>query len=693
MLLTRTATWCARHRLLVVAVWAAVLVGGLAAAPALFERLDPSTGTVPGSESDRGARLLDEADADGGSISAVLDGRPADAASTAALTADLEELCGVAAVTPPLPARDGQAVALSVTFDDSPAGEAAVDDATALLRAADAPRVLVGGGVLQDREMEEQAAADLARAELFSLPVALVLLVVLFGGVVAAGIPVLVALVGVGATLLALLATSGLADVSVYAVNVVTMLGLGLAVDYALLLVARYREERSGAEPAAALERTFATAGRTVAFSGLTVAVSLAGLLLLPDPFLRSMGVAGLSVVLLDVLAALTLLPALLALLGTRIRPARAARADRGVFVGIARRVRRRPLAVALAVGALLALAAVPFLGVRYADPDARSLPVDSSSRLLVETVQSRFDTDADVDPVTVVARGPVAPAALGGYAARLRGLDGVLAVRTSADPGAPAVVELVPEGTSQGPAALRLVAQVRATDAPVPVLVTGDAARLVDHQAALAQRLPWTVAVVAVGTAVLLFLFTGSVVVPVKALVLSVLSLGASFGALVWVFQEGHLGGLVGTEALGSLSTTTPVLVLAIGFGLSMDYEVFLLGRIAEVYRRTGDNDLAVEQGLQRTGGTVTAAALLMVVVFAGFVAGGFSPVKQVGLGLALAVAVDATLVRLLLVPAAMSLMGRWNWWAPRPLRRVHARWGLHDGPRARPGAVPAPA
>jgi len=224
----------------------------------------------------------------------------------------------------------------------------------------------------------------------------------------------------------------------------------------------------------------------------------------------------------------------------------------------------------------------------------------------------------------------------------------------------------------------------VRAVPAPVPVEVTGDAAMLVDYQRALVDRAPWAGGLLLVTTFVLLFLFTGSVVLPVKAILANLLSLGASFGALVWVFQDGHLGWLVGTEALGALSITTPVLVFAIAFGLSMDYEVFLLGRIGEAYRRTGDNDLAVEHGLRRTGGVVTAAALLMAVVFAAFVAGGFSPVKQVGLGLALAVLLDATVVRMLVVPAVMTVMGRGNWWAPAPLRRLHTRLALHDEPAA---------
>jgi RND superfamily putative drug exporter len=244
--------------------------------------------------------------------------------------------------------------------------------------------------------------------------------------------------------------------------------------------------------------------------------------------------------------------------------------------------------------------------------------------------------------------------------------------------------IDVLPKGPDQGPNARALVEEIRALDLPVSAMVTGDAARLTDYEHALSSRLPVAGGIVMAATFVLLFLFTGSVVVPLKAIVMNLLSLGASFGALVWVFQEGNLGWLVGTEALGSLSITTPVLVFAMAFGLSMDYEIFLLGRIAEEWRRTRDNRLAVSRGLEGTARIVTAAALLMTVVFAGFVAGGFSPVKQVGFGLALAIVVDATIVRMLLVPAVMSLMGRANWWAPAPLRRLHRRIGLHEAPSA---------
>jgi putative drug exporter of the RND superfamily len=400
------------------------------------------------------------------------------------------------------------------------------------------------------------------------------------------------------------------------------------------------------------------------------------------------MGLAGLAVVLLDLVAALTLVPALLATWGRRIRPARARTGDGG-FARLARRVRRRPLPVVVVVSGLLLLAATPFLGVRFADPDARSLPEASESRRLAEIADERFAAAGDVDPVTVVVPSSLTDAETAGYAERLRALDGAREVSVRADVPGLTVLDVVPTGDSQGPVAMGLVDDVRDIDG---VLVTGDAAELADYQAAIGARLPWMLLVIAGATTVLLFLFTGSLVVPLKALALGALSLGAGFGALVWVFQDGHLGALVGTEALGSLSITTPVIVLAIAFGLSMDYEVFLLGRIAEEHRRTGDSDLAVERGLQQTGRIVTAAAALIVVVFAGFIAGGFSPIKQIGLGLALAVLVDATLVRMLLLPGVMTLMGRRNWWAPRPLRRLHDRLGLTEEP-ASASAEPAAA
>jgi RND superfamily putative drug exporter len=695
------------HRRRVLAGWLLVLLAGFASAPLLFGRLSSETGTASGSESQRVAQLLHRVAPSGDEIDAVVDGLsasdPALRRDVDAAAADVVRLPGVASVATPwsvsggpaLVARDQQAIAVRVTFRPDRPGTGEVHASAARIRAIPAPRVVVGGGPLQDDEMSHQAAADLAHAEELSMPIVLVLLLVVFGSVVAAGLPLVLALVGVAATLLGLTVLSLLLDVSVYSVNVVTMLGLGLAVDYALLIVSRFREEQTAAphdEPATLVERTLATAGRTVLFSGLTVAASLCCLLAFPDDFLRSMGLAGLTVVLLDMLAALTLLPALLMTAGHRIRPRRAERAAGTIFARIARTARRRPVLVLVVVTAALVLPALPFAGVHFTDADARSLPPSSASRQLYETATQRFAGVDATDPLDVVTDQPLDTTATAALTTRIKALGGVASIQVRRGlagetvPGR-TVLEVATAGTSQGPTAERLVREVRALGG---LRVGGDTAELVDYTSALSARLPLAAAILLLVTFTLLFLFTGSVVVPLKAIVLNLLSLGAGFGALVWVFQEGHLGSLLGTEALGSLSITTPVLVFAIAFGLSMDYEVFLLGRITEEYRRTGDTDLAVERGLQRTGGIVTCAALLIVVVFAGFVTGGFSPIKQVGLGLALTVALDATLVRMLLLPAAMSLLGRANWWTPPPLRRLHQRIGLGEDvavPRPRGG------
>ncbi|HET9290921.1 MAG TPA: MMPL family transporter [Actinomycetes bacterium] len=697
-MLRRLARFSLRHRRLVALAWAVLFVAGIAIGSGVFERLDPDVGDVEGTESAGADARLDALDPGGETIAAVADGiDPRDPAAAAAVAATVERLRaipGVAEVAAPvaggppeLAAVDGRAVLVAVEFApdlDDDRFDQALEAAEAELRRLDAPRVVVGGGPLQDAEFEDQVAADLARAELLSMPVVLVLLLVIFGGIVAAGLPVLVALVGVAGTLLALLGISAVTDVSVYSVNVVTMLGLGLAVDYALLLVSRFREERATRDLPAAIEEAVATAGRTVVFSGLTVAASLAGLLVFADPFLRSMAYGGGAVVLLDMAAAVTLLPALLGMWGRRIRPSRGDRAGTGLFASVSRLVQRRAPLIVVAVGVPLAVAVTPFLHVAYQQPDAGFLPPGASSRELYETLEARFDPAVWVEPVVLVADTGTDQAGLARVAAfgeRVATLDGVRAVgepQPLAD--GVAVIEVLPTGGGTDAAAARLVDAVRSLPAPFPVQVTGDAASLADYQATVAERLPLAAALVVLATFVLLFLFTGSVVVPVKAIVMNVLSLGASFGALVWVFQDGHLAGLLGAEGAGAIDPTVPVLTFAITFGLSMDYEVFLLSRIKEAWDETGDNDLAVALGLQRSGRIVTSAALLLVVVFSGFMAAGMLTIKQVGLATVLAVLLDATVVRMLLVPATMKLMGRWNWWAPAPLRRLHRRIGMAE-------------
>jgi putative drug exporter of the RND superfamily len=694
-----------RRRLPVALAWVLVLIAGLGVGGEVFGRLGTGSGLRDDAESVVVSDLLAQVGGGGGGITGLIDGRsvddPAFRAELADAVRDLEAIPGARRVTGPLAdgrpvpglvARDGRAVLVRVELETGlPGGgfERALDQVDQRLRAVDAPRVLVGGDEIARGEFQEQAQRDLERGEALALPVMLVLLLLVFRGVAAALTPLLMAAVAVAGALLILLGVSEFADISAYSVNVVTMLGLGLAVDYSLLVISRFREERAGGlELPGAIERTLATAGRTVAFSGLTVAASLCGLLAFAEPFLRSLAWGGIGVVLVAMAAAVTLVPALLGLWGRRIRPGPAhLQSDRGVFYRLSRLVQRFAPAIVVVVAALLVLLALPFRHARLENSGLESLPRSSESRRLFETVDDRFQ-DGGTDPVVVVVESAPGNPLVADYLRRVEGLGGV--VRVEPRQGTPpqiTVLDVVPEGTSEGPVATRLVERIRALERPVAAGVTGPAAFLVDYRDSLTSRLPYALGVIGLATFALLFLMTGSVVVPVKAIVMCILSLGASFGALVWVFQDGHLSGLLGFDSPGMVDITAPVLIFVFAFGLSMDYEVFLLSRIKEAWDETGDNDLAVALGLQRTGRIVTSAAALIVVVFLGFAAGELLTIKEVGLGMAIAVVLDATVVRMLLVPATMKLMGRWNWWAPPALRRLHDRWGLVErGPAAEP-------
>ena len=493
----------------------------------------------------------------------------------------------------------------------------------------------------------------------------------------------------------------GTTEVSVFSVNVVTILGMGLAIDYGLFVVSRYREELArGLDPRAALVRTMATAGRTVAVSGLTVAVSLSGLLIFPQVFLRSMGAGGIAAVLVAVVAALTVLPALLAVLGRRVdalpvrrrtRPA----TDTGGWARLARSVMRRPVRYAVGVVALLLALGTPFLHVAFGGIDSRALPAGTESRQVAETLGRDFPAGA-ADPIQAVVTVPAGSGGLDAWVAAARTVPGVTAATVVDRGDRTARVDLGFAGDPMGADARALVGRVRALPPPAggTVLVGGTTAQLSDLLAGLGRLLPLVGLIVAGATVLLLFLAFGSVVLPIKALLMNALSLTASFGAIVWIFQDGHLSGLLGFTPTGALEATQPILVLAIVFGLSMDYEVFLMSRIRERWLATGDNTEAVAAGLQRTGGIITTAALLLVVVIGAFSLSGISFIKLIGVAMAIAVVVDATVVRALLVPASMRLLGRWNWSAPAPLRRFQERFGLHEAPEPGPfGTLDRPA
>jgi trehalose monomycolate/heme transporter len=560
-----------------------------------------------------------------------------------------------------------------------------------------------GGQIPTEEAINKQVTADIGRAEGISMPVLLVMLLLIFGGLAAASLPLAIGGIAILGSFTALrLLTLGTA-VSIYSINITTILGLGLGIDYGLFMVARFREElRRQPTVDAALARTVATAGRTVAVSGITVAAALASLMLFPETFLRSMGYGGVATVVVDMLAALTVMPALLAVLGHRVNALRIRRSARasssqqiggetsGAWYRIGRSVMRRPVAyVVVIVVALLALGS-PFRHITWGGTDARALPASAAPHIVQDALTRDFPANSTTPIEAVVsfgapATGPAQQAALAGYLSRVAHLPGVTGAQVTGVHGDVARVDLRYGANATSAAARALVTRVRSVPAPAgaQVLVGGATAALVDELGSLGATLPWMALVVCLATFVLLFLAFGSVVLPVKAIVMNVLSLSATFGVVVWIFQEGHLSGLLGFTATGTIEPTMPILMLAIIFGLSMDYEVFLLSRIREQYDLTGDNTASVAGGLQRTGGIITSLALLLVIVVGAFSASGITFIKLMGVGMIVALVIDATVVRVLLVPATMRLLGRANWWLPRPLRRVYARYGIRDGDR----------
>ena len=619
-----------------------------------------------------------------------------------------------AATAPGLRAKDGHEalIAARITGDEKEMGET-LDRLAPEFRGAHGPvEVSIGGPVAVRHEMQTTIQEDLTRAEVIALPVTLVLLVMVFGSAVAALLPLGIGIVAILGTNAVLRGLTEFTDVSVFAMNLTTALGLGLAIDYALFIVRRFREElTTGAEPLAAVGTTLRTAGRTVLFSALTVAVSLAAMLLFPQYFLRSFAYAGIAVVLLAAAAALILLPAALVLLGHRVnsldlrrllrrgRPkpsGKAAEATDGTeatqgraWTRTANLVMRRAPFFALGTTAVLVLLGLPFLGVKFGTADDRQLPSTAESHVVQQHIRDGFPGSPG-GGLEVFAEGRATQAQYADYKERIAALPEVLRVDGPLVKGDAAYFTVLPKGEAVDDPAQHLVGELRATQAPFDTEVTGAAAVLVDSKDAIAERLPLAAAFIAIVTLLLVFLLTGSVLIPIQAVVLNALSLTAMFGAVVWVFQDGHLSGLLGFASPGSIETTLPVLMFCVAFGLSMDYGVFLLSRIKEEYDTTGDHDQAVRHGLQRTGGLITAAAVILAVVMVAIGTSRVTNTKMLGLGIALAVLMDAMIVRSLLVPAVMRLTGRATWWAPGPLRRFHARFGLSEGgDEPRPAAV----
>ena len=704
-----------RARLVLVAALLAVVGCGVLGVGS-FGKLKTGGFQDPGAESTIAQTLTDQRF--GGSVGVVLlvhaeagtvDGAPARAAGAEAASR-LAAVPGMSNVVsywqtrdPGLRSRDGTyALILGSTKSDRDLSSA---ELASLRSRSGQVDVTVGGSAAIGNDITKQVAKSLAIGEAIAVPIIMTLLVFAFGSVMAALLPLAIGLIAILGTFAELFVLGSVTSVAIYAINLTTALGLALAIDYALLMVSRFREELGrGQQPARAVVRSVQTAGRTIVFSGATVVAALAVLLIFPMYFLRSFAYAGIGVVLISMASAVVVLPALLAVLGRRVNSGRLPWARRrepstaAPFWGrLAGQVMRRPAVIALPVLAVLVLVALPLRHVQFGTFDDRVVPATTQSRAVGDVLRADF-TGNSATALNVVTDGPLDRAALTGYATRLSDLAGVArveasvatfvrgsAVPGSADPalGRPTAQRLsvVSAADPRSDAAKDLVRTVRDLPGPdgVRVYVGGDTAELMDTTHAIGTRLPLAGLLIVLTTFLVLFLFTGSVVQPLRSLLLNGVTLAATAGLMVWIFQEGHLSGLLHFTAL-PLDTSMLVLLFCIAFGLSMDYEVIVLSRIKELHDRGRDNRTAVTDGLTRSGRIVTTAAALVAVSFFAFGTATVSFLQLFGIGAGFAVLVDATLVRAVLVPAAQRILGRAAWYAPAPLRRIQARSGLTE-------------
>jgi RND superfamily putative drug exporter len=710
----------------VLGVWLALAVAGLTLGGQVFDRFDSIGELSPEAESMRAERRVDALLPEGPIVVAVVGGRELYEQplvdSVVKVATEIRAMEGVKEVEDLYSGGGGQIGAdnrsslVRVELDEGLPEQRRIrveEEVSAALHRIDAPEVLVGGEKIAERAFADQAIRDAAVGETVAIVVLLIVLVVLLGGFVAGAIPLAAALAAVSVTLLGLLGLTALTEVSEFTANVVTLLGIGLAVDYALLMVARFREERD-ADPDAALAelvaRTTATAGRTVLVAGLAVAAPMLTMFVFAGPLLAAMALGGAIVGLLATAAGLTLVPALIAAGHahipapgdhTRITAVRAAVAARlrrrarntsspgttagGVLARLAAYAQSRPGPVVVAVAAGLLVLSLPFVfAANLENSDARALPASAEARRLHETVLRDFDAGRAAPLVVIVEADPTT-AAVRDLMNQLNTLPGVVLTQPRSDvTGTAAVIDVTPSGETAGSTSRDLVRRIRALEPPFPVLVGGPAAELVDYQVSLVRWLPLAVLMLLLSSAALLFVLTGSLVTPVKALSMNALTLLATLGVLVVVFQWGWGAPLLGFQSWGAIDLTTPVLLFVLVFGLSMDYEVFLLARIKEEWDRLGPrraadpaaSDRAVLAGITKSGPVVTSTALCISVVFLGFLLGDLVALKEIGFGMAVALLLDVTVVRGLLLPALMSLLGEWNWWAPAPLRRLHRRW-----------------
>lgn len=725
-MLNRLALFTVRRRRWVLSLTVIFIVVASVFGTGAFGVLKSEGFNDPSSESVKAETLLDE-NFGGGEPNIVLvlsaNGQNVDSPSLTsqgqALTKQLASISGVDQVlsywstgnAPTLRSADSESALIVARLDGE---DEFVDQQLALVKeqltgSQGDFNVVLGGSDAVFADIGSTIESDLLRAELIAIPLTLILLLFVFRSVIAALLPLFVGVTAIFGTLLSLFIIGSVTDVSIYAVNLTTALGLGLAIDYSLFIVSRFREElQAGRTNEAAVVRTIETAGKTILISALTVAVSLSALLVFPLYFLRSFAYAGIAVVLLALAGSILSLPALLAVLGQRVNSLRIGkrRVERaeseGAWHRIATFVMRRPIPIATAGVVFLVLLGLPFLRANFGTPDDRVLPTSAQSRQASEILRAEFSGN-NAEGFGVVASGVSANqideiAATAAAISSLTGVDRVECAAgtfangeslTSGEADARFLatngnsitwMSVVPDFPVASPEGEKLVTEIRDLDLPIDVAVEGQAAGLVDSKAAIGRSLPWAIAIIIIATFVLLFMMAGSLLVPLKALILNFLSLTATFGAMVWIFQDGNLSDPLGFTATGTIDISMPILMFCIAFGLSMDYEVFLLSRIKEEYDQVGDNESSVALGLERTGKIITAAALLLSITFFAFGTSDVSFIKMFGIGLGLAVLMDATIVRAFLVPAFMKLAGNANWWAPRPLRRFHDRFGLKE-------------
>ncbi len=559
------------------------------------------------------------------------------------------------------------------------------------------PGVVVGGAAVAQEQVNKQVEKDLRMAELIAFPLLFLLSLLFFRSLVAALLPLMIGGLAIVGTFLILRIASEVGSISIFALNLTTALGLGLAIDYSLFIVSRYREEIAKDGPGlAAMRRVLATSGRTVFFSSLTVAAALASLLVFPQRFLYSMGLGGSLVALFAALISLTVLPAVLTLLGTRVNALsprflqRRAEADarpdeRGFWYRLSRFVMRRPVPVATLSALLLIAMGLPFLGIKFDTVDPTVLPKSASARQAYDTVRADFPPYRET-PIWVDLEGASRREAAQ-FATRVRRVDGVAEVNPPQPlKGSVTAIQAVSTRPFVSTASQTTVRRIRDLSPPpgATVLVGGATADFIDLQGSLASHVPIVLGIIVVATLTILFLMTGSVILPIKSLIMNFLNLSAVFGLLVLIFQDGRLQGFLDYSSPGAIEQTMPILLFAVAFGLSTDYAVFLLSRIKEARDNGASDSECVAIGLERTGRIVTAAALLFAVAMGAFATSQVIFIKENGVGTALAVLIDASIIRALLVPSLMELLGRWNWWAPAPLRRLHDRFGISEAAAA---------